>query len=504
MKNMDESRIPIIVGVGQFTHKPEEIEQTLEPLEMIKICISRAQEDTGTRPFLHIADSIRVIGIYSWDYSDIPSMIAEHVGAHPQEKIYTNIGGNNPQLMVNEIAEKIGKGKVNISLLCGGEALHSVSLARKKGKALPWRNYSGSQEIYGETRGGSSDVELQHGLRLPIHAFPLFENALREEEKLSFEENITKTSEMCSRFAKVAQSNPYAWFRDGKSSGEIRTVTPANRMICFPYPKYMNSIWNVDQATAIILTNVAAAKSLGIPPEKWIFIHGVGDCVDAWYPIEKLNYHSAPGIAATAKHALEQAGLTIPDIDMFDLYSCFPCVPKIARKMIGIGTTDWDSLTVTGGLPYFGGPGNNYSSHAICTMVERLRKNPGRFGLVYGTGWYLAKHAVGIYGARPKEGEFGIVDRQRIRRMIEGLPYPRATSKPEGKATLETFTVVYDHDQRPEYAIIIGRQEDGQRFIANTAGEPSLFEYLLTHDVVGLKGRVRHLAEHGINIFEIS
>jgi acetyl-CoA C-acetyltransferase len=431
-------------------------------------------------------------------------MIAEHIGANPRERIYTSIGGNNPQLMVNEIAEKIGEGKINIALLAGAEALHSVSLARKEGKSLPWPKYSGAPELYGEIRAGSNDIELQHGLRLPIHAFPLFENAWREEEKLSLEENIRKTSEMCSSFAKVAQSNPYAWFRDGKSAETIRTVTPDNRMICFPYPKYMNSIIIVDQAAAIILTSVATAKRLGIPSEKWVFVHGAGDCVDAWYVTEKLNYHSAPGIAAAADHALRQAGLAIPDIDMFDLYSCFPCVPKIAKKMMGIRTTRWDFLTVTGGLPYFGGPGNNYSSHAICSMVERLRKEPGKFGLVYGTGWYFAKHAVGIYGARPREGEFGIVDRQRIRRTIESLPYPPFTAKARGTAFLETFTVVYDHDQQPDYAIIIGRQDDGQRFIANTRREPSVFEYLVTHDVVGLKGSVKHLVEQDLNIFDVS
>ncbi|MBI4831289.1 MAG: acetyl-CoA acetyltransferase [Candidatus Lindowbacteria bacterium] len=414
------------------------------------------------------------------------------------------MGGNNPQLMVNEIAEKIAEGKVNISLLCGAEALHSISLARKKGKSVRWPEYDSLPEIYGETKAGSNDIEIQHGLRLPIHAFPLFENALREEENISVDANIQKTSEMCSSFAKVAQANPHAWFRDGKSAEEIRTITPSNRMICFPYSKYMNSLWNVDQATAIILTSVAPAKKLGIPAKKWVFIHGAGDCVDAWCPTEKLNYCSVPGITAAAEHALQQAGIEITDVDIFDLYSCFPCVPKLARKMIGIETVDWGSLTITGGLAYFGGPGNNYSSHAICSMVERLRNQPGRFGLVYGTGWYLAKHSVGIYAGRPKEGEFGTVDREGIRRKIESLPYPRFTAEARGKASLETFTVVYDRDGQPDYAIIIGRQDDGQRFIANTSGDSSLFEHLMTHDVVGLKGKVKYLVEKDINVFDVS
>ncbi|MBI5117813.1 acetyl-CoA acetyltransferase [Candidatus Poribacteria bacterium] len=499
---MGESRIPVIVGVGQFTNKPSEIEHAIEPFEMIKVCIARATEDTNAKPFLHMADSIRVVGIFSWHYADIPSMIAEHVGARPREQIYTNTGGNNPQFMINEIAREIAEGRSGISLLCGGEALHSRYLSRKLGKPLPWPQYSGVPQIYGEETGGSNEIELQHGLRLPIHAFPLFENALREEEDgLSIEENVEQTARMCSAFANVARSNPHAWFRDGKSVGQIKTITPSNRMVCFPYPKYMNSIWNVDMASAIIITSAATARKLGIPEEKWVFIHGAGDCTDAWYPTEKLNYHSIPGIRLAADYALIQAGVAIDDVEVFDLYSCFPCVPKMAKKMMGIKTTDWGALTVTGGLPYFGGPGNNYSSHAVCSLVERLRKEPGKFGLTYATGWYFAKHAVGIYSARPKETEFGTVNCEQIRREIANLPYPPFILKAEGEATLETFTVVHNHDGQPDYAIIIGRQNDGRRFIANTERDPSLFQFLTTRDVIGLKGKVKYSPDLEINIF---
>jgi acetyl-CoA C-acetyltransferase len=428
-------------------------------------------------------------------------MVAEQIGAKPREEIYTGIGGNNGQFMIQEIAEKIAEGEINISLLCGAEALYSAHLARKLGQSLPWPEWPGTQTLYGELKGGSNDLELQHGMRLPIHAFPLFENAMREEKGLTIGENTRETAELCSAFAEVARSNVHAWFRDGKSPEEIRTVTPENRMICFPYPKFMNSLWNVDQASAILLTNVATAKSLGIPSEKWIYVLGAGHCVDAWYPIEKLNYHSAPGLKLAADHALEQADLSISDIEIFDLYSCFPCVPKMAKKMMGISADDWGSLTVTGGLANFGGPGNNYCSHSVCSMVERLRKEPRKSGLVYGTGWYLAKHSVGIYSATPKEGEFGKTDQDRIQREVESLPYPKITPKAEGDATLETFTVAYDREGKPDYAIIVGRQEDGSRFIANTEEDPALFEYLVTNDVVGLKGIVKHSETDNVNIF---
>ena len=59
-------------------------------------------------------------------------------------------------------------------------------------------------------------------------------------------------------------------------------------------------------------------------------------------------------------------------------------------------------LTLTGGLPYFGGPGNSYSLHGIAETVTQMRDKPGRFGFVGANGGIMSKYSVGIYSTEPR------------------------------------------------------------------------------------------------------
>src|SRR5690606_18969108 len=91
-------------------------------------------------------------------------------------------------------------------------------------------------------------------------------------------------------------------------------------------------------------------------------------------------------------------------IDFFDLYSCFASAVQIGCAELGLSEDDPRGLTVTGGLPYFGGPGNNYVTHSISEMMRRLRANPGKFGMVTANGNYVTKHSFGIYSTEPVQG----------------------------------------------------------------------------------------------------
>src|SRR4029077_8013857 len=208
---------------------------------------------------------------------------------------------------------------------------------------------------------------------------------------------------LCSRLSAVAAENPYAWFRAARAPDEIATPGPSNRMIGFPYPKLMNAIIEVDQAAAVLMTSVAEARALGIPRDRWVYLRGTGQAHDRWFVSERVDYTSSPAIREAGRQTLDSAGITIDRVDHLDLYSCFPAAVQIGRDMLGIAPDDPRPLTVTGGLPYFGGPGNNYSMHDIAETMARGRTRPGSIGLVTALGWYLTKHAVGIYAGEPKD-----------------------------------------------------------------------------------------------------
>ncbi len=274
--------------------------------------------------------------------------------------------------------------------------------------------------------------------------------------------------------------------------------------MAFPYTKYMNAIMNVDQTAAIIMTSVGEARRLGIPESKWVYLLGSADATDLWYVTDRVNYHSSPAIERAGQRALEAAGVTIGQIDHFDLYSCFPAAVQIARDMLGIPEDDARSLTLTGGLPYAGGPGNNYSLHGIATMAERLRAQPESTGLVSAMGWFFTKHAAGIYDTAPKEGDWNRPDMAADQRELDAMTHPELVAEPAGPATIETYTVLHDRDGQPEYAIVIGRLTDGSRFIANTEPDRSALQAMTTTEMVGAKGAGRHDGASGKNVFALS
>jgi acetyl-CoA C-acetyltransferase len=301
-------------------------------------------------------------------------------------------------------------------------------------------------------------------------------------------------------FSSVAAANPYSWFREARTAQQIATAGPDNRYIGFPYPKFMNAIMDVDQGAALLMTSAAEARRLKVPEEKWVYLHGCGDASDHWFISERVDYHSSPAIRAVGERALSMAGVGIGDIAHIDLYSCFPSAVEIGRDMLGIAQDDPRPLTVTGGLPYFGGPGNNYVGHSIAAMVEKLRADRGSLGLVTANGWYVTKHAAGVYSSAPPEREWRRADPKIDQRAIDAQPHPPFTTMPGGDATVETYTVVFDHDGAPELGIVVGRTPDGARFLANTPSDRRTLESMTKHEMVGAKGRVAQ-AEDGRNIF---
>jgi acetyl-CoA C-acetyltransferase len=171
--------------------------------------------------------------------------------------------------------------------------------------------------------------------------------------------------------------------------------------------------------------------------------------------------------------------------------------------MLGIAQDDPRPLTMTGGLPYFGGPGNNYVTHSIATMVEKLRADRDGLGIVTGNGWYVTKHSAGVYGAKPPERAWERSDPKLDQKTVDAEPHPGFTETPSGPATVETYTVIFDRDGAPELGIVFGRDAEGRRFIANAPGDRRTLESMTKHEFIGTKGTAAQ-SEDGRNVFSPS
>jgi acetyl-CoA C-acetyltransferase len=493
------ARQPILVGVGQLTNRAGDPGEVMEPLAMMAEAARRAADDAGLA--LREVDELTVINCITRTYADPAGMLAEQLGCTPRSKIYTAMGGNSPQWRVNESAARIARGEVRIALIAGAEAMAGAALARRAGVTPQWAA-EGSPDMVGDARWGNNAVEQRHNALMPTAVYPLFENALRASRGWSIERHRQYLGELCSALAAVAKDNPYAWFRDGKSAAEITTVADRNRMIGWPYPKYMNAIIAVDQAAALLLTDTEAAHQLGIPESKWVYVVGCGDATDHWLISDRVNFHTSPAIRAAGADALAQARVTIDEIDAFDLYSCFPCAVQIGGDMLGIGVDDQRPRTVTGALPYHGGPGNNYVTHAIASMAARLRAKPGTRGLVTGVGWYLTKHAVGIYQSAPPAHRFERRDPKQAQAQVDAQPHPQLAETADGAVTVETYTVMHDREGKPASGIVVARLGDGRRCWANLS-DTAVLERIEREELIGTRGHVRHDAESQINRFTV-
>jgi acetyl-CoA C-acetyltransferase len=498
----DEARMPVIVGVGQITQRPE-TERPREPLALMAEAARRAEADAQAGDLLHELDSIRVVNILSWPSKDPPRDLAHALGVAPREALYTAVGGNTPQWQVNEVAQAIADGDVRLALIAGAESMYSARRARAKGIDLGWSPRGRPDVDVGDMRPGTSDQEAKHGAALPVVVYPLFENALRAHYGRGLDAHRRALGELFAPFSATAARNEYAWFRQARSAEEIATPGPDNRYVGFPYTKYMNAIIDVDQGAALLITSAAEARRMGIPESRWVYLWGGGHATDHWFISERVNYWSSPAIRVAGERALANAGVAIGDIDLFDIYSCFPSAVQITRDMLGIAPDDPRPLTVTGGLPYFGGPGNNYVTHSIAAMVGRLRAEPGKLGLVTANGWYVTKHAIGVYSAAPPDHAWRPIDAAADQARVDGEPKPALAVEPAGAATVETYTVVFNRDGAPEQGIVIGRLADARRFIANTPADRATLEAMTQRECVGAAGRVS-AGEDGRNVFSLS
>ena len=478
----------MLVGVGQVVRRDPDPAVASEPLDLMVEAARHAADDAGGDDLLARLDSIRVVGVLSWRYVNPGLAIAERLGVSPRQSVLTSTGGNSPQLLVNETARAIQRGDVGAALLTGAEAMATRQRARRRPEKL-WLDWpvqdvgTAAPDVVGEERPGTSDPEMARSLALPTQIYPVFENALRAASGRSIGEHERVIAGLWSRFSAVAADNPYAWSPTALTTDEIATVTAVNRLIGFPYTKLMNANLTVDQSAALLMCSAEVAGDAGIPRERWVFPWAGADANDHWWVSERADLHSSPAIRAAGRAALAHAGAGIDDIAHIDLYSCFPSAVQIGAAELGLPLDEpRRPLTVTGGLTFAGGPGNNYATHSIATMVERLRADPGSLGLVTALGWYLTKHSVGVYATEPPPRPFARANPQA---EIDALPRRDWVVEHDGRVTVESYTVMHDRDGSPALGIVACLLPDGRRAWGNVR-EPGTAKAMTVDDPCGL------------------
>ncbi|EMD82146.1 acetyl-CoA acetyltransferase [Pacificimonas flava] len=483
-----QANTPCLVGAAQFVGREEDPARALSPADMLARVAADALADaarSSAEPLVAAAalarqiDTLAAIRLFAdsgagafaspfGTYENLPWSVAQRLSADPAHLIYGPVGGNTPQMLINMLAERIWRGEAEMCLLVGGEALRTQARAAKAGLTLDWGEAAPAppEQPVDDVRMLSGH-EAKHGLALPVNVYPLFETAFGAARGWDPDTHVQRIGALMAPFSEVAAENPYAQVREARTAAELVTPSADNRWIAWPYTKYLVSNLFVDQAGAVLMMSSAKADELGIPDAGRVYLHGSADTHEKLLPVDRPDYARCPAIRIGAAHALAQAGIGANDLNIVDLYSCFPVAVELAAQEIGLSTDDPARLTQTGGLPYFGGAGNAYSMHGIAEIFAKCRAAPDRWGFVFANGGYLTKHSFGVYSGRPGYGERA--EPASYQAEIDAMPSPALAEAPLGAGVIEAYTVVHDRGGA-RFAIIIGglgENGGGDRFLAN-------------------------------------
>lgn len=437
-------------------------------------------------------DSLDVVYCQSWPYDDPPRRLADAVGASPRRLHYSGIGGTTPLVLIAEAAERIAAGQADVCAIVAGEALATVRALKKAGQRPAWSDRDPDRKPF-PFEAPFHPSEVAHGVFQAYSTFAMRDVARRASTGIGVVDHRRSLGELFAPMTAVAAANPHAWFREEQTPAEVSEATPENRLVAFPYTKRLVAVMDVDLASAVVVASPDAAAAMRLPKERRVAVMGWGRARDPDYVAEHADLAGSPGMAAALQGALRCADLSIDDVAHLDLYSCFPSSVSFALDALGLDATDSRApFTVTGGLPYAGGPGSGYALGAVAAMADRLVQESGATAMVTGVGMHLSRHAAVVLGSRA--APFGGGE------QAEPVSPTRVIADHhDGSVEVAAYTVHHGPDGMPTEALLVCDVDRRTRCYAK-ATQPDLLLALEVDEWVGR--RVDLVREGDVNMVE--
>jgi acetyl-CoA C-acetyltransferase len=484
-----DDRIPVIVGAGEIVDRPKEIAAGLEPLTLLVEALKRAEQDSGGK-LLGDIQSLDIVSFLSWRYRDPEIQLSDRLGIKPKHAYYGPVGGESPIRYLHEAAQRIARGECSVAAVCGAEAQSTATKAERAGVTLPWTPFA--HDVPEPKRGAAfqKPMAVKLGVFRPVTVYPFYEAATSAHWGQTPREAMTESGQLWATYSDVASQNPNSWLKRRFSPEEITTPTPDNRLIAWPYTKLMVANPTVNMGGAILMTSLAKARAAGIPEDRLVHVWGGASAEEPRdYLIRDQFFQSHPQ-NAVLRAVLDLVGGNGRAFDAIELYSCFPCVPKMARRTLGLGPDV--QPTVTGGLTFFGAPLNTYMTHAACAMVRKLRDG-AKLGLLYGQGGFVTKHHALVLSRQTPQGPLAQDASVQAEADRAKGAVPEFVTEASGKGSVESFTVLYGRNGEVEHGVVMLRTQDNARALARVpASDGATLAHLLNMDrtPVGSSGNI--------------
>ncbi|MBM3594494.1 MAG: acetyl-CoA acetyltransferase [Alphaproteobacteria bacterium] len=477
--------MPVIIGVGQINDRPADPMEGLDSVGLMAAAIRKADEDAGGG-WLSRCDWLANVQQMAFPGMDVLGLLPKALVIAPASRIEKPPYGDAPIQLISDAANAIAAGEASVCIACGGEALRTAAK----------RPQDGGAKLFGNAAAVSTDVQRRYGLTTPQDIYPLYENATRAAWGQSLAEAMAESGRIWEKMSEVAAGAEGAWLKKARKADEIVTPSAENRPLSFPYTKLQVANSAVNQGAAVIVTSLATAREAGIEEGRIVYVGAGAQAYEAEGPLERDSFTGTPAMDVSIEKALEENGLAASAMDHIELYSCFPVVPKMARRTLGVG--DDQPLTVHGGLTFGGGPLGNYMMHATAAMVGKLREGGGK-GLLYGNGGYCTHHHTLVLSSEPIEGvSFPQEYRFDAEADARRGPIPANDQTYEGPATIETYTVFHSREGDPTGGTIVALTPDGRRVVSKVPAEDEATIAFLTDgkaEPVGTPGRIERDGE---------
>jgi acetyl-CoA C-acetyltransferase len=482
-------RIPVIVGIGEITDRPKEITDGLEPLALLVEALKRAEADSGAA-LLGAIDSLDVVNFLSWRYREPEKLLSSRLGIHPKHAHYGPVGGESPIRYLHEAAQRIARGESSVAAICGAEAQSTATRAERAGITLPWTPFAHDVEEPKRGAAFQKPMAVKLGVFRPVSVYPFYEAATSAHWGQTPREATAESGALWSAYSQVACENPNAWLTRRFTPEEITTPSVDNRLIAWPYTKLMVANPTVNMGGALLTTSLLKARAAGIPEHKLIQVLGGASAEEPRDYLERDQFVESHAQNAVLAAATDLVGGHAKAFDAIELYSCFPCVPKMARRTLGLGADV--KPTVTGGLTFFGAPLNTYMTHAACAMVRKIRGGAS-LGLLYGQGGFVTKHHALVLSRQVPPGPLAQETSVQSEADRHRGPVPAFATEASGTARIESFTAIYGRDNAIEHGVVMLRTSDNARALARVpAHDRQTLAHLLNMDrsPVGSSGAV--------------
>lgn len=493
---MSTSRSPVIIGVGQLANKDDN--RIVHPIVLLEEAVAIATADSGVGP--RVLDHVGLVmstplSVFTSD--NAAELLASRLGLTGPTTVESTYSGAAPQRLLTRACRAIAAGETDAALLAGGVADASVRRARVRGEEPPspptamWSQGSGvdvpndlgHERIRPGMPWTGAVPEVAAGGKAPAHFFALIESAFAHSAGRDPDAQRRHLGTLLAPFTEAAARRPdVSWFPEVRTAEDIAGIRPDNRLVAEPYTKLMCSFPTVDLAASVLVCSTELADRLGVPPERRVHPWAVTAVKDERIPSQWECIDRSAGLAAAVAHVLATTGVDTDRLDAFDLYSCFPSAVQLALAAFSVAHDDTRPFSLTGGLPYMGGPGASYSLHGIVAMTERCRTEPDMLGAVVGVGGMANDVSVGIYGSTAPESPFPTTD--PLPPTESGTPTVATVGSATGIAVVEAMTVLHTSGTGPDAAPVIARLPNGAR-VGARAESPELVVELSGRSLVG-------------------